>query len=574
MRKILRIDLANLSWRRKALPKKYAGLGGRALSSALVAAEVPPTCEPLRAHNKLVFAPGLLGGTGAPTGGRLSVGAKSPLTGGIKESNAGGEAGNALARLGIAALVLENAPADDQLRVIKITKKGVTFLPADGIAGLGNYETVEKLFAEHGEKVAIISIGMAGEMMLSTASVAVTDMERRPTRHAGRGGMGAVMGSKKVKAIVLDTEGCERPESVDPERLRAAIKTFAQELAAHATTGTNLPMYGTNVLMNIINAAGDLPTRNFRTGQFEGVGKICGETQRDIILKRGGVATHACHKGCTMKCSRIYVDEKGEYITKGPEYETIWAHGANCGIDDLDVIARMDRLEDEIGIDTIEMGATLAVAMEAGIIKFGDGAGALALVEEVGKGTPLGRILGSGAETTAQCFGVRRCPTVKRQSMPAYDPRAAKGQGVTYATSPMGADHTAGYMVAQNILAKTVDPFAIKGQAEGSRDTQIAAAAIDSTGLCLFCAFMIGDSKAGYQAMLDMINAHLGLSLDAEGYLEMGRRTLRRERGFNKGAGFTKEDDRIPEFMMEEPLPPHNAVFDIPDKELDKVHKY
>ena len=572
MRKIMRIDLSTRRTSSEDLPEAYQRLGGRGLTSAIVADEVPPVCHPLRAHNKLVFAPGLLGGTGAPTGGRLSVGAKSPLTGGIKESNAGGEAGNALARLGIAALVLENAPKDDSLCVIKISKDGVKFLPGDDLAGSGNYDTVEKLFAEHGEKVAIISIGMAGEMLLSTASVAVTDMERRPTRHAGRGGMGAVMGSKKVKAIVLDTEGCERPESVDKDALRAAIKTFAQELKANETTGTNLPMYGTNVLMNIINAAGDLPTRNFRTGQFEGVDKICGETQRDVILERGGVATHGCHRGCTIRCSRIYVDEKGEYISKGPEYETIWAHGANCGIDDLDAIAWMDRAEDDIGIDTIEMGATLAVAMEAGIIAFGDGKGALGLVEEVRKGTPMGRILGSGAETTAQCFGVKRCPTVKRQSMPAYDPRAAKGMGVSYATCTMGADHTAGYMVAKNILSGDVPPLGVEGQVDGSREMQIAAAAFDSTGLCLFCTFMTGASELGNQAMFDMINAHLGLALDQESYIEIGRQTTRRERDFNTAAGFTSADDRLPEFMTEEPLPPHNVVFDIPAEELDKVH--
>ena len=575
MRNILRIDMAELSSSTEPLSGKYERLGGRGLASALVCDEIPATCHPLRSHNKLVIAPGILAGTGAPTGGRISMGGKSPLTGTIKESNAGGEAANALGRLGVAAIILENAPKDDGWHVIKVSKDGVAFLKADDLTGLGNYDTVARIFEDHGDKVAVISIGVAGEMRLCTASVAVTDTEGRPTRHAGRGGMGAIMGSKRVKAIVVDAQGCDRAESVDPEKLRAAIKTFAKELKGHAVTGS-LDELGTNGLTNIINAAGAYPTRNFSEGQFEGAEKISGEAQRDIIVARGGVPKHACHRGCTIRCSRVYVDKDGEYVTKGPEYETIWAHGGNCGIDDLDAIARMDRAEDDIGIDTIETGATMAVAMEAGILEFGDAEGVLRLLEDVRGGTPLGRLIGSGAETMARVYGVTRCPTVKGQAMPAYDPRAAKGMGVTYATSTMGADHTAAYMVAHNILkvGGDVDALGIDGQADGSRAMQIFNCIWDSTGLCNFCGFMTGESREGFQAAVDMVNAHLGADLTVDDFLKMGEDILKIERDFNINAGFNKHHDRLPEFMTEEKLPPHHHVFDVPHEELDRVHAH
>ena len=575
MRNILRIDVAELSSSTEPLSEKCRMLGGRGLTSMLIHDEVPATCHPLGQHNKLVIAPGMLGGTGASTGGRVSVGANSPLTGGIKESNAGGEAGNALGRLGIAAIVLEGQPKDDRWHVIKISKDGVAFLKADDLAGLGNYDTVAKLYEDHGEKTAVISIGMAGEMRLCAASIAVTDTEGRPTRHAGRGGMGAVMGAKRLKAIVLDTEGCGRPEAVDRDKFRAAMKTFAKELKDHPVTGT-LCKLGTNGLTNIINAAGAYPTRNFSEGQFEGAEKISGEAQRDIIVARGGVPKHACHRGCTIRCSRVYVDKDGEYVTKGPEYETIWAHGGNCGIDDLDAIARMDRAEDDIGIDTIETGATMAVAMEAGILEFGDAEGVLRLLEDVRGGTPLGRLIGSGAETMARVYGVTRCPTVKGQAMPAYDPRAAKGMGVTYATSTMGADHTAAYMVAHNILkvGGDVDALGIDGQADGSRAMQIFNCIWDATGLCNFCGFMTAESETGLQAAVDMINAHLGADFTIESFLDLGEEIMKIERDFNVAAGLTKHHDRLPEFMVHEPIEPHGHVFDIPNEELDRLHVY
>jgi aldehyde:ferredoxin oxidoreductase len=554
----------------------YAGLAGRGLTSAVISKEVDPLCHPLGADNKLVIAPGMLSGTTAAMSGRISVGCKSPLTGGIKEANAGGQPSQVLARLGYAAIILEGKPEAGDLYKIIINKDGIEIEADNSLKMLPNYDLVDVLKKQYGDKIAVMSIGPAGEMKMCAASVACTDMELRPTRHAARGGVGAVMGSKQVKAIVLDDSGMSFRKAKDPEKFKAANKTFVEGLKTHAVTGEALPAYGTNVLANIINEAGAYPTNNFSIGQFEGVSKISGETQAELELKRGGLATHGCHRGCTIRCSGIFHDEKGEYLTKQPEYETVWAHGANCGIDDLDVIARLDYMDDNYGLDTIEMGATIAVAMEAGLAEFGDGKGAIGLLEEVGKGSPLGRILGGGAAITARAFGIERAPVVKGQAMPAYDPRAVNGIGVTYATTTQGADHTAGYAIATNIMqvGGFVDPLKPEGQIELSRNLQIATAAIDSTGMCLFIAFAIMDQPETFQALIDLINAFYGLSLTADDVTDLGKNILSMERDFNKRAGFTKAHDRLPRYFYTETLAPHNATFLVKDEDMDQVFNW
>jgi aldehyde:ferredoxin oxidoreductase len=555
---------------------EYAGLGGRALTSSVISKEVPPLCHPLSEDNKLVIAPGLLSGTSAAQSGRISVGCKSPLTGGIKESNSGGQASQVLARLGYGAIILEGKPKEGNLYKIFINKDGVKITPDSSLCMLGNYDLVEKMKKEYGDKIACISIGPAGEMKMSAASVAFTDMEQRPTRHAGRGGSGAVMGSKGVKVIVLDDTGLSNRIAKDPEKLKTANKTFVDGLRKHPVTGEGLPAFGTNVLANVINEAGAYPTNNFLVGRFPGTSKISGETQAETEKARGGIPTHGCHRGCVIQCSGVYMDKDGHYLTKQVEYETVWAHGANCGIDDLDSIAMMDRLDDDYGIDTIEMGATIGVAMEAGLAKFGDAEAAIRLVKEVGKGTDLGRILGNGAAVTGKVFGIERVPVVKGQAMPAYDPRAIQGIGVTYATSTMGADHTAGYAVATNILkvGGYVDPLKPEGQIDLSRNLQIATAAIDSTGMCLFIAFAVLDQPDTFQALIDMLNAFYGLNLTADDVVALGKNVLKMERDFNARAGFTAKHDRLPEYFKKEPLPPHNVTFQVTDEDLDKVYNW
>jgi aldehyde:ferredoxin oxidoreductase len=555
---------------------EYAGLGGRALTSSVISKEVPPLCHPLGEDNKLVIAPGLLSGTNAAQSGRISVGCKSPLTGTIKESNSGGQPSQVLARLGYAAIILEGKPKDGNLYKIFINKDGVKITPDSSLCMLGNYDLVEKMKKEYGDKIACISIGPAGEMKMSAASIAFTDMEQRPTRHAGRGGSGAVMGSKGVKVIVLDDTGMSNRTAKDPEKLKKANKAFVDGLRKHPVTGEGLPAFGTNILANVINEAGAYPTNNFLVGRFPGTSKISGETQAELEKARGGIPTHGCHRGCVIQCSGVYMDKDGHYLTKQVEYETVWAHGANCGIDDLDAIAMMDRLDDDYGIDTIEMGATIGVAMEAGLAKFGDAQAAIRLIKEVGKGSDLGRILGNGAAVTGKVFGVERVPVVKGQAMPAYDPRAIQGIGVTYATSTMGADHTAGYAVATNILkvGGYVDPLKPEGQIDLSRNLQIATAAIDSTGMCLFIAFAVLDQPDTFQALIDMLNAFYGLNLTADDVVALGKNVLKMERDFNASAGFTAKHDRLPEYFKKEPLPPHNVTFQVTDEDLDRVYNW
>ncbi len=578
MDKILRIDMgADGGPKASEVPiAQYSGFAGRALTSAIVSQEVPPLCHPLGAENKLVIAPGMLSGTTGAMSGRISVGCKSPLTGGIKEANAGGQPSQMLARLGYSAIVLEGKPKENNLYKVFINKDGVKIATDNSLKMLPNYDLVEKMKAQYGDKIACISIGPAGEMKMSAASIAFTDMELRPTRHAGRGGVGAVMGSKGVKVIVIDDAGMKMRTPKDPEKYKEANKRFVEGLRKHPVTGQGLPAYGTNVLTNILNEVGGYPTFNFKQGHFDNAAKISGETQAELEVKRGGVATHGCHRGCVIQCSGTYHDKDGHYLTKQPEYETVWAHGGNCGICDLDAIAMLDFLDDNYGLDTIEMGVAIGVAMEAGLAKFGDAEAAINLVHEVGKGTHLGRILGNGAAFTGKAFGVERVPVVKGQAMPAYDPRAVQGIGVTYATTPMGADHTAGYAVTANVLkvGGDVNPLKPEGQVELSRNLQIATAAIDSTGMCLFIAFAVLDQPETFQALLDMLNAFYGLNLTGDGVTELGKKVLSMERDFNARAGFTAQQDRLPRFFKTEPVAPHNVTFEVKDEDLDKVFNW
>ena len=556
----------------------YAGFGGRAMTSAIVSKEVPPLCHPLGAKNKLVIAPGLLSGSVAAMSGRISVGCKSPLTGGIKEANSGGQPSQMLGRLGYTAIVLEGKPKDDTLYKVLINANGVQITPDNSLRMLGNYALVAKMNAEYGDKIACISIGQAGEQKLSAASIAFTDMEQRPTRHAGRGGVGAVMGAKGVKVIVVDDAGMSTRSPGNPEKFKEANKAFVAGLKKHPVTGEGLPAFGTAVLTNVLNEAGGYPTRNFSSGQFEGASKISGEALAEMENARGGEgsATHGCHKGCVIRCSGTFYDKDGNYVTKQVEYETIWAHGGNCGIDDLDAIAQLDRMDDDFGVDTIDMGVTIGVAMEGGLAEFGDAEAAINLVKQVGEGTPLGKILGSGAAVTGQVLGVERVPVVKKQALPAYDPRAVQGIGVTYATTPMGADHTAGYAVATNLLGVggSVDPLKPEGQVELSRNRQIATAAIDATGMCLFIAFAILDQPDTFQSLVDLVGGFLGADMTADDVTELGKNILKMERDFNERAGFTNKDDRLPAFFKEEALAPHNVTFGVTDEELDQVFNF
>lgn len=570
--KIYRVKMSEMSFSIEDVPENWMGLGGRGLTSTIVAQEVDPECHPLGPNNKLVFAPGLLSGTSAANSGRNSCGAKSPLTGGIKESNVGGTSAGIMAKLGVKALIIEGLPKDDSTFYhLHITKDKVEFFQVPELVGKNNYEVLDYMLEKYNKKVAVMSIGTPGEMRMNLANISVKDPGGKLRSH-GRGGLGAVMGSKKIKCITVDAESYKEVTIAEPEKFKEASKVFTKALQENPISGEGLPAFGTNVLVNILNEAGGLPTRNFREGTWEHAEKISGETMAENIKARGGKTTHGCHAGCVIQCSQVYNDKDGNYITSGFEYETIWAFGSNMGIEDLDQIAKIDGLMDDLGVDSIETGVTFGLAVEAGILAYGDGVRAYELIaNDIANGTPLGRILGSGTHVLGKIYGLVRVPTVKSQGIPAYEPRAVKGQGITYATSTMGADHTAGYAVATNILNSGgyVDPLKKDGQVELSRNLQIASAAVDSTGMCIFVAFPALDDPKCLPALIDMINARFGIALTGDDVTNLGKNILKIEREFNLKAGLTSADDRLPEFMKYEILPPHNVVWDFTNEEID-----
>lgn len=579
MNKFIRVNMSSREIEIQAVPNQYIGLGGRALTSSFVNDEVKPTCHPLGKNNKLIFAPGLLSGTSAPNSGRLSVGAKSPLTGTIKECNTGGVFSQQMAKMGIKALVIEGMPEDDKFYMIKVSMDNVVIeeAPAEILGGCGNYDAISFLTEKHGKNVGIAIVGPAGEHRLPSANISFKDPEGN-IRSAGRGGLGAVMGSKKVKAVILDDTGAGTVPIAEPEKFRAAAKVFANALLSHPVSGQGLAAYGTDVLVNILNEAGGLPSYNFTQGRIDHNDIISGETMNATITERGGdgKVSHGCHRGCIIKCSQWYPDKQGKYITSGFEYETIWALGADAGIKNLDLIAYADRAMDDIGVDSIEVSVAVATAMEGGLLPWGDGEAVLDAIKQIAVPTPLGRILGGGCAVVGKVCGLYRTPVVKDQAIPAYDPRAVKGIGLTYATTPMGADHTAGYCVSGNILkvGGDLDPLKKDGQIEYARAMQIGTAAVDSTGMCLFVYFGIADSPEGYQALIDMINAQYGLSLTSGDVDKLGESVLKVERDFNKRAGFTNAHDRLPEFFEYEALPPHNQVWDFTPEEIDEVYNF
>jgi len=578
MERILRVDMTQRTATFKPVPKAYEHRAGRWLTSSIVHDEVPATCHPLGPSNKVVFSPGIVTGTAAPTSSRISVGGKSPLTGGIKESNAGAGWSRRLARLGIRAIVIEGQPKQEGLWLLKVDAKGATFESANSWAGKRLSEVYPALFARFGgrQKVDVCAIGAAGEYRMAAAGVCFNDQEGRPTRYAGRGGLGAVLGSKGLKAIVVDDSGAEDVPIADRALFDQGRKKLAAALGEHAITKPKgaLNSYGTAVLVNILNEAGGLPTHNFREGRFDGAAKIAGEAIFAGNKERTGkeLYNHACSPGCVIRCSNTWHRPDGSEHTSCIEYESDWAFGANCGIDNLDQIAELNLLCNDFGLDTIEIGGTLAVAAEGGVWRFGDGARAIELLHEIGKGTPLGRILGNGAVVTGRAFGVPRVPHVKGQNMPAYEPRAIKGIGMTYALSTMGADHTAGYTIAPEILGVSgkLDPLN-PDKAELARNFQYATAFVDSTGHCLFIAFAVLDIASGFEGTVEECNGVLGTAWTMADVGRIGKEILDLERAFNHNAGFTAQDDRLPEFMTMELLPPHNTVWDVPDLELDRV---
>lgn len=561
--RIVRVNMSSLEVTMEKLPEGYRNLSGRGLTSRVVVDEVNPEADPLGPQNKLVLACGLLAGTGVSSSGRLSVGAKSPLTGGIKESNAGGIAAYKMARLGIRAIIVEGMSKTGQHHVLVLDKNSGSLKPGGDLSMLGVYDKAQRIYDQYGSKVGAVIIGPAGERRQVTAGITNNDPSGHPGRYCGRGGLGAVMGSKGLLAVILNDAGASPIGPVRREQFMSRAKQIARWIKETPQTAEVFPKYGTAAMLDITDAIGGLPTRNFSTGTFEGAEKINGYALYNTIVSRGGqgTPTHSCMPGCHIKCSNIFPGRDGNAMVSPLEYETIGMVGANCGIDDLDVIARMNYICNDYGVDTIEVGCALAVAMEAGLMPFGDSGAALAAVEEMAKDTFLGKIMASGVVTAGRVLGVSRVPAVKGQGMPAYDPRAIKGTGVTYATSPMGADHTAGNTVRLNIRHSQRE-----GQVRASQDAQLGSALMDCLGLCV----MLGTALKDRELLAELVSSRFGRDVTLEILLDMARETLRIERAFNRGAGLTAAHDRLPEFFYHETNPVSGSVFDINREDLEQ----
>ena len=566
-RRIIEIDLSAKTVKESPLPENYRHLGGRGLTSSILSEELDPLSHPLSAANTFVIAPGLLAGTALSSCNRLSVGAKSPLTGGIKESNSGGVTGYRLGKLGIGAVKLTGVYEDgDCSWGIKISADGVSFEDLQEISGRGTYDSAGYLLEKYGKNAGLIITGPAGEMRLASACLSVNDMEGEPCRNLGRGGMGAVLGSKGIKAIIVDDSAAIHPEAAEPEALKELIKKFASMLREHPVTGGKFAEYGTVMNIAALDALGGLPTRNFSKGSFSGAQSINAETLRDTIRERGGLGAHACMPGCVIRCSNKYVAVDGTPLVGSVDYETVCLLGSNLEIASLDQVAELNRLCNDIGVDTIETGVAIGVLAEAGLVSFGDFEAIRSLLEELKQGTPLGRLVGSGAEICGRVYGVRRVPTVKGQGMAAYDPRVIKGMGLTYSRSAMGADHTAG-----NAITLGIDHSDPDVQLEPVRELHVRTMVLDMLGACIFTGRVSLDKT---EILEEMVRVLHGWNADFDDLRGIAREILLKEEDFNRRAGLSKPHDRLPRFMYEEKLEPTGEVYNIPDETTDRLFDF
>ncbi|MFX1411272.1 MAG: aldehyde ferredoxin oxidoreductase C-terminal domain-containing protein, partial [Promethearchaeota archaeon] len=430
--------------------------------------------------------------------------------------------------------------------------KGITFKSADEYKGLGNYELHSKLRKTYGEKLGIYSIGPAGEHMMRAASVAANDLEGYPSRHAARGGLGAVMGSKKIKAIIIFPAKSLQVKIQDIKKFREVSKPFAKNLAESRKT---FSIYGTALATKAMSIHGGLPTKNFRMGSFDGADDISGEKLHELVIARNGKKRVSCSPTCVIKCSNIIVDENGNHITSSLEYETIALNGSNLMINNLDHLAKIDHLCDDIGIDTIEFGVTMGVAMDNRKVNWGDAKRVFEILEEIRKGSEIGHLYGNGVVHLGNKLNAKRIPQVKGQGISGYDPRVFKGMSITYATSPMGADHTSGAAIAGRVASKHKDYGELtnnKGKVDLSFELQVYTTVLDSMGCCYF----IGPSYENMDIVAGAINAMYGTNLTRNDVINIGKQILRMELEFNTKAGITQEKNELPSFLRDEPSKP------------------
>lgn len=551
MRKHLHIHLASGKVERLEKSGEELVNAGRYFIAKTLVEGGAAAVDPLSADNPLIFSAGPFAGTNFSNANRTSIGCKSPLTGGIKESNAGGTFGVALGQLHIAGLTLHGMSSD--WIIIHITKQGeVNFEPADAYLGLGNFEAAEKLHEKYGKKVSLALCGPVGEYQGLLSGIAISDSDRRPSRLAARGGVGAVMGSKRVKAIVAELD--KMPVVHERKKVMTAVREYGKMIRADELVDVYKTL-GTATMADFTNYIGGLPVHNFTSGQQTPAGRefrMGGDYIRELNLSRGGTTAHACMPGCMIECSNVYADEDGNEVVSPVEYETIGLMGTNCGLSDPDDLARVNAVANDLGIDTIETGAMIAVLMDAGLGEFGDVTFMLDVLADLRHGTERGRIYAQGTARVGEHFGVSRVPVVKKQAISAYDPRVIEVTGITMMMTAQGADHTAGNVPRMSADGKSTDELV-----DASMEAQVVMAAADSTG---FCIFGRGVTNSHLDMIANAINDAVGTGLDAGFFEKLGRETLKLENEFNRQAGFSVDDDELPEFFYTEPLPPSNKA--------------
>lgn len=548
MRKYLQINLRDRSVQTEELHGEEIVRVGRHFIAKTLLKLGAAKVDPLSPENPLIFSAGPFAGTNFSNANRISVGCKSPLTGGVKEANSGGTFGYALGQLEIAGLTLHGASKD--WVVIRITKEGeISYDGAEPYMGKGNDEAAALLFEKYGKKVSFALCGPVGEYLGLAAGVAFADTDGRPSRLAARGGVGAVMGSKKVKAIVVDIH--KMPTFHDRKKVMGAIREYGKRLGKDAAID-NFKRVGTAMMGDFTNRIGGLPVRNFSAGRLtessQGPHKLGGDYIRELNMSRGGNPTHACMPGCMIECSNVYVDEKGVELVSPLEYETLGLMGSNCGLEDPDDVARVNGIANDLGVDTIEVGATLGMLMDAGLGAFGDVAFMTAALEDMRRGTERGRLLAQGTARVGAHFKAARIPVIKGQGISAYDPRVIEVTGISMMLTAQGADHTTGNVPAYDCKDKTTEELVAV-----SLEAQIVTAATDSLGLCIFGRSVTNVSS---DLIVTALNDAHGTHFDPSFIQTLGLEALRMEWEFNKAAGLTENDDELPAFFYKEALAP------------------
>jgi aldehyde:ferredoxin oxidoreductase len=529
-------------------------VGGRGVATKILRDEGAATVDPLGPDNTLIFASGTLTGTTAPAAGRYMVVAKSPLTGAVACSNSGGFFGPQMRFAGTDMVVFEGKAESPVYLWLEDGKAELR--PADHLWGKNTHETDDAIRAETSDKARVACIGPAGERLVRFACV-MNDKHRA----AGRSGVGAVMGAKNLKAVAV--RGTGKLKTHDEAAFKKAVKVARTKVAESPTTSEGLPTYGTAVLVNVINAYGFYPTRNFRESYFPTADKQSGERMAETILLRNS----ACF-GCPIRCGRITkVETPKRYCGEGegPEYETVWALGAACGIDDLAAIAKANYICNELGMDTIETGAAVACAMdlaESGYLpesdtgrplRFGDADAMVEMVAQAGVREGFGDLLAEGGYRLAEKYGHPELfMGAKKQAFPAYDGRGSQGMGLQYATSNRGACHVRGYMIAAEVFGvpMKLEPAETEDKPAFDIAFQNLTAVVDSSGLCLFNTFAFGADE-----ILELLNAATGRGYTMESMLAAGERIWNLERLFNLEAGLTQADDTLPPRILSEPIP-------------------